>query len=43
VDPLSLEALDNNNNQLAMGASKAGSGWKESINNHLITTPGNDE
>jgi hypothetical protein len=31
VDPLSLEALDNNNNQPAMGASKAGGGWQESI------------
>ncbi len=32
VDPLSLGALDNYNNQPAMGATKAGGGWRESAN-----------
>ncbi len=31
VDPLRLEELDNDNNQPATGATKAGGGWKESI------------
>ncbi len=34
---MSLEALDNDNNQLATGASKVGSGRRESIDNHTIT------
>ncbi len=33
-----LEALDNDNNQPAMGATKAGSGWQES-NDKAITQP----
>ncbi len=32
-----------NNNQLVMGASKAGGGWQESINDHMTTTMGNGE
>ncbi len=28
------------NNQLATRASKAGSGWQESIDNHMATTTG---
>ncbi len=32
-----------NNNQLATEASKVGSGWQESANNHMITTAGNNE
>jgi hypothetical protein len=32
MDPLILEASDNHDNQPAMGATKAGSGWQESIN-----------
>jgi hypothetical protein len=32
-----------NNNQLAMGASKAGNGWQESIDDHRTTTVGKDE
>jgi hypothetical protein len=32
MDPLRLEASDNHNNQLAMGATKTGSGWQEGIN-----------
>ncbi len=32
TDPLSLEALDNHDNQPATGATKVGSGWGESIN-----------
>ena len=32
-----------NNNQLAMGAPKAGSGWQESVKGHANTTAGNDE
>jgi hypothetical protein len=43
VDPLSLKALNNDNNQLATGASKAGSGWQESINDRRTTTVGNNE
>ena len=31
MDPLILEALDNHDNQPATGAKKAGSGWRESI------------
>jgi hypothetical protein len=31
------------NNQLATGASKAGGGWQESINNHTTTTAGTNE
>jgi hypothetical protein len=31
-----------NNNQLAMGAAKAGSGRKENADNHTATTTGND-
>ncbi len=38
VDPLRLEALDNNNNQPATGATKAGGGWQESVNK-AITQP----
>jgi hypothetical protein len=33
-----LEALDNENNQPVMGATKAGSGWQESFNK-AITRP----
>jgi hypothetical protein len=33
VDPLSLEVLDNHDNQPATGATKASGGWQESINN----------
>jgi hypothetical protein len=43
VDPLSLEALDNDNNQLATGVSKAGGGWKESIDDHSTTMAGADK
>ncbi len=32
-----------NNNQLVTGASKVGSGWQESINNHTTTTVGDDK
>ncbi len=32
TDPLSLEALDNQNNQPARGATKAGGDWQESVN-----------
>ncbi len=32
-----------NNNQLATGASKAGSGWQESANNHTTMTEGDYE
>jgi hypothetical protein len=28
------------NNQLATGASKAGGGWQESVNNHTAMTAG---
>jgi hypothetical protein len=31
MDPLSLEAFDNHDNQPAMGATKVGEGWQESI------------
>jgi hypothetical protein len=31
MDPLILEMLDNYDNQSATGATKAGSGWQESI------------
>jgi hypothetical protein len=37
-----LEASDNGNNQLVT-ASKAGSGWQESVDNHLPTTASNDK
>jgi hypothetical protein len=43
ANPLSLEALDNDNNQLATGASKAGSGRQESIDDHTAMTAGNDK
>jgi hypothetical protein len=43
VDPLSLKALDNDNNHLAMGESKAGSGWQERIINHTTKTRGSNE
>jgi hypothetical protein len=43
VDPLSLEALENDSNQLATEASKAGGGWQESIDNHSTMTVGNDK
>jgi hypothetical protein len=32
MDPLSLEALNNHDNQPALGATKAGGGWQESVN-----------
>jgi hypothetical protein len=32
-----------NNNQLAMGTSKAGSGWQESVDGHKTMTAGEDE
>jgi hypothetical protein len=32
MDPLILEALDNHDNQPATGATKAGGGWQESVN-----------
>jgi hypothetical protein len=32
-----------NNNQLAMGVSKAGGGWQESNDNRTITTVGNNQ
>jgi hypothetical protein len=32
MDPLRLEALDNHDNQPATGATKAGGGWQEGIN-----------
>ncbi len=41
--PLSLEASDNVNNQLATGASKAGGGWPESVDDHSTMTAGKDE
>ncbi len=31
------------NNQLATGASKAGGGWQESIDNHRAMTAGDDK
>ncbi len=31
MDPLHLEASDNHDNQPAMGATKAGSGWQEGV------------
>jgi hypothetical protein len=31
MDPLHLEALDNHDNQPATGATKAGSGWQEGV------------
>ncbi len=40
--PLSMGEVKNNN-QLATGASKAGSGWQESIDNHTTTVTGNEE
>jgi hypothetical protein len=43
VDPLSLEASDHDNNQLATEASKAGGVWQESIDDHLTMTAGNDK
>jgi hypothetical protein len=38
VDHLILEALDNHDNQPAMGSTKAGSGWQESAN-EVTTQP----
>jgi hypothetical protein len=32
-----------NNNQLATGASKASSGWQESVNNHMTMMVGDDK
>jgi hypothetical protein len=32
-----------NNNQLATRLSKGGGGWQESINNHTITTGGDNK
>jgi hypothetical protein len=32
MDPLRLEALDNNDNQPSTGAMKAGGGWQEGVN-----------
>jgi hypothetical protein len=32
-----------NNNQLAIGASKAGGGWQESIDNHTTMMVGDEE
>jgi hypothetical protein len=32
-----------NNNQLAMGASKAGNGWQESVNYHMTMMVVNTE
>jgi hypothetical protein len=32
MDPLCLEVSDNHDNQPAMGATKAGGGWQEGIN-----------
>ncbi len=32
-----------NNNQLAMGASRVGSGWQESIGNHMTMRAGDKE
>jgi hypothetical protein len=32
-----------NNNQLATGASKAGSSWQESIKEHMTMTAGNNK
>ncbi len=43
MDVLSLETLDNGINQLVMGASKAGGGWQESVDDHLTMTAGNDK
>ncbi len=40
--PLSAGEVKNNN-QLAMGASKAGSGWQESIDNHTTTMAGDNK
>jgi hypothetical protein len=31
------------NNQLAMGASKAGGGWQENVDDHMATTAGKDK
>jgi hypothetical protein len=36
MDPLRLEALDNQDNQPATGAMKAGGGWQEGI--YKVTT-----
>jgi hypothetical protein len=33
MDPLHLEASDNHDNQPATGATKAGSGWQEGVDN----------
>jgi hypothetical protein len=43
MDPLILEASDNHDNQPATGATKAGSGWQESVDNHTTTMVGNNE
>jgi hypothetical protein len=32
-----------NNNQLATGASKAGGGWQESVDDHMATTAGDNK
>jgi hypothetical protein len=32
MDPLRLEASDNHDNQPGMGATKAGGGWQEGVN-----------
>ncbi len=40
---MSLEASDNDNNQPAMGAPKAGGGLGESVDDHKITMAGDAE
>jgi hypothetical protein len=40
-DPSSSTGEVKSNNQLATGASKAGSGWQESIDNHMTMMAGN--
>jgi hypothetical protein len=42
-DPPPTTGEMKNNNQLATGSSKAGSGWPESVDDHTTTTVGNDK
>ncbi len=43
LDPPTTVGEVKNNNQLATGASKAGSGWQESVNDHTITAVANNK